>query len=317
MSLFNNVAANLKENLKEATTIASGIKGAVSGISSAVSGVKGAVSGIADSAMELVGDSSFGSALVQGAQGVAMQAASGLVNKYIPASAQKIINTGIGAGKAILSGDWNQAGMELLSSGLIGQLFPGMRGVSAQFAYWGVPTPLFGGISPTEAKRIYDEIKGENLAKKNLWLLEVTSALSGGNLNIPSRFNMFATSIEYTPFTVNGDKVTVGASNVDLVNSCGPVEMNISTLDDQDGSLKRWFAMHHSAAAASDGTVGEPGKYAIRIKIVHSFIEENDMAYADVGLFRTESLSHSLSRREDDLQELQMTFSQLDTFMRA
>ena len=303
MSLFNNVAANLKENLKDVTSIASGIKGAVSGI--------------ADSAMDFVGDSAFGSALVQGAQGVAMQAASGLVNKYVPASAQKIINTGIGAGKAILSGDWDQAGMELLSSGLVGQLFPGMRGLAAQLAYWGVPTPLFGGISPTEAKRIYDEIRGEKLAKKNLWLLEVTSALSGGGLNIPSRFNMFATSVEYTPFTVNGDKVTVGASNVDLVGSCGPVEMNISTLDDQDGSLKRWFALHHSAATASDGTIGEPGKYAIRIKIVHSFIEENDSAYTDIGLFRTESLSHSLSRREDDLQELQMTFSQLDTFMRA
>lgn len=308
MSLYNNVAANLKNLTK------SGSSSVPTSIGSAIS--KG-IGGVAGAATEALGGGSLAKQVVQGAQGVANNYASGLVNKYLPASTQKIVNVGMTAGASLASGDLQGAGMKVISSGLLGQLFPGAKGVLTQAAYWGTPTPLFGGISPTDAKRIYDEMRGEQLAKRNLWLLEVSSNLSGGAYNIPARFNMFATGLEYSPFVCEGDSVKVGGSSVGLVEGSGAVEMQITTYDDANGSLKRWFALHHAAATARDGTVGEPGKYAIRIRVVHSFIEETSGAYEDIGFFRPENLSVSLSRREDDVSELQMTFVQLDTFMRA
>ena len=64
--------------------------------------------------------------------------------------------------------------------------------------------------------------------------------------------------------------------------------------------------------------MGTPAQYAIKIRVVHSFVTtgSNRGGYEDIGLFRPSSLDVSLSRREDGLQEMQMTFSQLDTFMR-
>lgn len=306
MSLYNNVAANLKD-------LSTGSSGGVpTSISSAISSGLGKA---ANGAIEAFGGGSLAKQVVQGAQGVGNSYASGLVNKYLPASSQKIVNVGMSAGVSLASGDVQGAASKVISSGLLGQLFPGARGILAQAAYWGTETPLFGGLSPTDAKKIYDEMRSERLAKQNLWLLEVTSNLSGGVYNIPSRFNLLATGVEYSPFMTEGDVVKVGSSNVGLVESSGPVELQITTLDDQNGSLKRWFALHHAAATARDGTVGEPGKYAITIRIVHSFVEENDSAYEDIGIFRPENLSVSLSRSDDAMAELQMTFVQLDTFM--
>ena len=95
-------------------------------------------------------------------------------------------------------------------------------------------------------------------------------------------------------------------------------ELRLTTIDDQQGTLKRWFAAHHGAAAPRDGTVGVPDSYAITIKVVHAFITRgsNRGGYEDIGMFRPANMALSLSRREDGLEEVQMSFSQLDTFMR-
>lgn len=307
MSLYNNVAKNIKGIGKGESSC-----GFPTSIGSALNS---ATKSAAGAAIEAFGGGDLAKQVVQGAQGLANSYGSGLINKYLPASTQKIINVGMGAGSSLLSGDLQGAASKVISSGILGQLFPAANGILTQAAYWGTETPLFGGLSPMEAKQIYDEIRSEKLAKQNLWLLEVSSNLAGGKFNIPARFNMFATQVEYSPFMTEGDAVKIGSSNVGLVESSAPVELQITTLDDQDGSLKRWFALHHAAATAKDGTVGEPGKYAVKIRVVHSFVEETEGAYEDIGLFRPENLSVSLSRRDDNVVELQMTFVQLDTFM--
>jgi hypothetical protein len=132
------------------------------------------------------------------------------------------------------------------------------------------------------------------------------------------RFNLFATEVEYEPFIVAGEKRRVGGAVIDAVQGAEHVELRLTTIDDQQGTLKRWFAAHHGAAAARDGTVGVPDSYAITIKVVHAFITRgsNRGGYEDVGMFRPANMAVSLSRREDGLEEVQMSFSQLDTFMR-
>jgi len=303
MSLYNNIAEGLSSN------------GLFGSIKSSLNSVLGSAAGTASDAL---GGGKLAKTVTSMGQSMASNAAMNLVNKYVPLRAQRMINVGGGALGDILQGNMEDAGMRLLDSGLLNDLLPGMGGVASQTKFWGAPTPLFGGISPTEAKRIYDEIRGQRLSKKNLWLIEVSSRLKGGAMNDMQRFNLFATEIEYAPFTVSGEKRRVGGALVDAVQGNEAVELRLTTMDDQSGSLKKWYANHHAAVAAEDGTVGVPDAYAITIKVVHSFItrDSNRGGYEDIGLFRPANLDVSLSRREDGLQEVQMTFSQLDTFMK-
>lgn len=301
MSLYSNVAASLSSK---------GLMGSIN------SGINGALGGAVSGAASAMGGGKLATTLADMGGSMASNAAMNLVNKYIPLQAQRGLNIGAGMLGDVMNGDYEGAGMRLLDSGLLNNLFPGMSGVASQAMYWGAATPLFGGISPTEARRIYDGMRGHRLSKKNLWLIEVSSKLMGSSEL--ERFNLFATDVEYAPFTISGEKRKVGGAVVDSVQGGEPVELRLTTMDDQSGSLKKWFAAHHGAAAAEDGTVGVPASYAITIKVVHAFITRgsNRGGYEDIGLFRPANLEFSLSRREDGLQEVQMTFSQLDTFMK-
>ena len=300
MSLYNNIAASLASgNL----------------LGSIRSGISSTVGGAASQAAAALGGGRTVTALGTVGTNVATSAAEKLINDNVSQQAQRLINVGGGAIGDLMHGDWDAAGMRLLSSGLLNQFFPGASGIASQMAYWGTPTPLFGGISPAEAKAIYDRLRGEPLSKKNLWLIETVSSPLHGD--IAERFNLFATEIEYTPYTVAGEKRKVGGSTIDVVQGTEPTELRITTLDDQTGTLRRWFKGQHSAVAAGDGTVGVPSDYLIKFKIVHSFITSTSNAggYEDIGQFRPVSMDLSLSRREDGLQEIQMTFTQLDSFM--
>ncbi|MOA49877.1 hypothetical protein D3C78_1728180 [compost metagenome] len=99
------------------------------------------------------------------------------------------------------------------------------------------------------------------------------------------------------------------------MQSSEAVELRITTLDDRAGSLKRWFENHAAAVAARDGTVGVPANYAITFTIQHAFVGDAK-GFEGKGLYRPVSYEVGLSRREDALEEIQMTFTQLDTFMR-
>ncbi len=300
MSLYDNVAESLSNQ---------GLTGSVR------SGLDSVLGRVAAPAVKAMGGGNLARTVTGIGQSMASNAAMNLVNKYVPIRSQYAINTGAGMVGDLMHGNWDAAGMRLLSSGLLDKLLLGISGAASQTLYWNMPTPLFGGISPTEAKRIYDDMRGQRLSKKNLWLIEVSSRLQG---DASQRFNLFATDIEYAPCTIVSEKRKVGGAVVDSVQGSEPVELRMTTLDDQSGSLKKWFVAHHHAAASHDGTVGVPAHYAIRIRIVHAFItaSSNRAGYENVGLFRPASIELGLSRRENGLQEVQMTFSQIDTFMR-
>ncbi len=178
-------------------------------------------------------------------------------------------------------------------------------------------TPCLGGVTPREAREIFQRMSGQNYAKKNLWMLEISSRLNSGQQNIPDLFNLFATNVSYTP-TISGDATKIGAANYDSLQGIEPVELSITTYDDREGTLKKWFSAHMSAAVASDGTVSEPDTYAITVKILHSYVNRKttESQYENIGLFRPVSMELSLDRHEDGFEEISMQFAQLDTFMR-
>ncbi|MCK9394246.1 MAG: hypothetical protein M0Q44_01480 [Methylobacter sp.] len=299
MSIYDDAANALsKKNIANALR---------DGVSSSLSGISGGVT-------DALGGSAFGKAVSNIGTSMASNAAAGLANKYIPASMQRMATTGFGALGDVMSGNLDNAGVRLLDSGMLSEFLPGMAGIGAQARFFGTPTPLFGGISPAEAKQIYQEMRSINFCRKNLFLIEVSSRLLG---DISSRFNMFVVDLDYSPMTITGEKRKIGAAHIDLVNSSDPVELKITTMDDTDGFVKEWFRVHHAATASSDGTVGLPIEYAIKIKVVHGFITQgsNYGGYQDLGLFRVADLSVSHSRREDALQEVSLSFVQMDTFM--
>ncbi|MDF0607082.1 hypothetical protein HZU77_015760 [Neisseriaceae bacterium TC5R-5] len=305
MSLYNNIADKL------ASQAGSGFS-----MDSLLGGF------IGDAATQLsraVGGGALAAKAINLGAGIATQAATGLVNQHLSLRTQHQLGQGLGVLNDLLRGDWDSAGGRLLDSRVLSQLFPGMLGsLATQAAYWGQPTPLFGGISPAEAKRRYEAMLGESLCRQNLYLLEISSPLSAASE--AHRFNLFTTSIDYSPFQLAAEKHKVGGAVLDSVQGCEAVELSLTTMDDQAGSLKRWFAAHHGAAVARNGTVGVPADYAMTIKIVHGSVTPESRyggGYEDIGLFRPNTLEMRLSRQEDTVQELQMTFSQLDTFMRA
>jgi len=298
VSLFNKTSDSLVKS------------GGLGSLTSGVSGLLGKGSSALTSAL---GGGPLAAATVGIGEVMVGNAVQGAINQNIPAVVRNGLNVGGGIVGDLMQGNWQEAGLRALDSGLIDGLFPDNGGARSQARYWGSRTPLFGGITPKEAKAIYEASRAERFAKKNLWLLEVTNAAGVTE----GKFNLFATEVEYAPFTITGEKRRVGAAMVDAVTGGEAVELRITTMDDADGTLKKWFALQSELVEHRDGTVGVPADYKIGIRVMHGVISSTQrVAYEDKGLFRAAGIEYALSRREDGMQELQMSFTQLDTFMK-
>lgn len=251
-----------------------------------------------------------------GVAGIGSNAAMGLLNKYVPGNVQKALNVAGGVLGNIQAGRFDDAALGLINAGLLDKLIPGSSGAAAQLRYWGTPTPFMAGVSPKEALQIHDALRNLGVAKKNHWLLEISSAVQGG---VSEPFNLLAVEADFSPITTTADKKKIGSATLDLAQSSEPVELRLTTMDTRLGFVKRWFDAQSSLVTAADGTVGVPARYAVKIKVVHSFItrESDGGGYFTLGLYRPANMEVSLSRRESALEEVQLTFSQLDTFMAA
>jgi len=261
-----------------------------------------------------LGGGKLGKAIAQRANNTVRYRTADALNQYLPLHRQQLIDSSAQALADLANGDWQGAGERLLD-----HMRPELSGRKQQNAFWNTPASGFAGLAPKHALRLYQQQRSLIPLKKNLWLLEITSALAAGAADIPDRFNLLALELDYSPFVIVGDKKRPGAAVVDAVHGQEAVELRLTCLDDEAGNLKHWFAAHHGAMVARDGTVGVPAEYAVRIKIVYGAVTRAHEAnrYHDLGLFRPVSLESSLSRREDAPAELQMSFTQLDTFMRA
>lgn len=293
MSLYNELAKSMGSG----------------GLLSALSGMIGqGQSALSSSIGNALGGGSFGQAVGGYAGNAFGTAANNLVNRHISPEMANRFDAGFGLVGDISRGDWNSAGMRLLD------VFPGISGIQAQGQYRGCATPVVGGISISQAQQIIEESRASRRAQKNLFLVEVSSQLMG---DFSHTFNMFCTGLDFAPITLSGQRHTIGSASADSLTQSEAVELNITTYDDEQGTIRRWMQKHAEAAAPSDGTVGVPGRYAIRFKMVHAFItrESNKGGYEEIGLFRPQNLAVSMNRSGDEAEERQLTFTQLDTFM--
>lgn len=179
---------------------------------------------------------------------------------------------------------------------------------------------LLGGISLSEARRIAAEVQSTNYAKKNLWYLEIGDwePVPGGE-DISHVFNLFATDVSYTPWTIASDPKNIGMGVMDSPTSSERAEIRITTYDDARGTIKSWFDAKCAKVAHADGTLGLPVEYLVTMIVAHSAIDEIGGAlfgsFKERYVVRPSSVEYELSRTEDGLQQIQMTFTQFDTFM--
>lgn len=297
MSLFDKISA-------------AGASGNVLG--QADSAIRSGASELGEQVGSIAGGGKLANAVSKAGASMGSRAVSRAVNSHIPSNMRNAINSGADSLSQIANGDVEGGILTALESGLAGDALGGLLGAQAsQGRYWSGANMLYGGITPSEAKRIFQEAVDTKRAKKNLFLLTVQSALAG---DFSHEFNLFCTDIDRGPSEVSGSKVRAGSAQMDTLTQAEPVVLRITTMDDRAGTLKRWFEAHIAAVAAQDGSFGVPADYSIVFNVQHAFV-------GDVGGFtgrvlcRAQSYEVSLSRREDALEELQMTFTQLDTFM--
>lgn len=214
---------------------------------------------------------------------------------------------------------------KLLTGGADGLIGAGLDALFERFGINGTtlptgvqdkPSQLIGGITMAEARRRFEEhidTVGDP-AKKNLWCLRVRNIKGGTPLDI----NLFAMDVSYAAFQVQGDAVPIGSGSFDNVTNSERREMRVTTMDDQAGTVKLWFAERHARMCHAEGTFGLPIDYVFRVDVLHAYIDEEvdgaARGWLDSYIMRPGSMDHDLSRREDGIQEVQMTFVQWDTF---
>lgn len=304
MSLYNNVSDSLLS------------RGLVGSLNAAVTGALGATG---DAVSNALGGGRVAQAVTKATSSAAAQVATKALNKAIPPKLRGQLDTFGRVSGSAMTGDWEGAAMYAIEGGVLDGLMGSLGGFAKQERYRGKKTPMLGGASLSEVQRVHNEVMAANHVRKNLFFIEVSSYAEG---DISEVFNLLCVDVDYAPFQVRADKQAVGGAMLDLAQGQEAVEMRFTTYDNGNGDLKRFFARHHARVAARDGTVGLPAQYALHIKIVDGIVGGGNSVsstyggYTDEGLFRVTSLEKSMSRREQALQELQLSFSQLDTFMK-
>lgn len=150
------------------------------------------------------------------------------------------------------------------------------------------------------------------------------AAASGGLVSVSSvsdmalsSFDLLCTDVSYTN-ALAGDHIQVGATFMDTPTGRSPTSMQITTMDDEAGTIKKWFEAKMRQVAHPDGTVGLPGEYVLTIEVVHAVPldgGQQSMAYSVKKNLRADQMQLDLSRRDQGLEEVALTFSEVDPFL--
>lgn len=179
---------------------------------------------------------------------------------------------------------------------------------------------LWGGVTFDEYRANFVRAASVKHSWKNLFHVQIaertavpeSAALSDGFIN------MLALDVSLSPFTLPGESVPIGSANMDRLASSERVEVRMTTMDDERGSIKRWFMSKCAQATRKDGTFGLPSDYLMVLTITHmasARTERSDPRLSQAFLVRPSNIDLELSRRAPELEELPLSFVEFDTFM--
>lgn len=165
---------------------------------------------------------------------------------------------------------------------------------------------------PEKAK--YREYIALSRVRKNHFIIQISNPKVG---DFSKRLNLFATDVDLNPMNLSGDKQKIGGTFVDTPTGAEATEIRITTMDDKLGTIKNWFEGVSSLVVSADGTFGVPADYAVTISVLHGVVDGQVMsnAFVNKGLYRPSNYEVQLSRREQAMQEVTLTFTQIDPFM--
>ena len=280
---------------------------------------------------------------------------AGQIAQRIPMSQLPMVRHGARAINDLLHGDIAGALNEAVNAGVLNRLFDHAGIAVGEYDRFNSKTEYLAYKSLFEHEQLLDAHVNMRLGKKNLFLIEFSdeasslaaSGLMGGvsgmggmanaalnvglgyllgnqptsspatGTGLTSVFNLLAADVSYSAIGIEGDKVKLGSSVADRITGATATEVRVTTFDDENGTIKRWFKAKASQAAHSDGTVGVMSDYLLRMRILHSFVDDeaNQGGFEETLLLRPNTIEHELSRREQAVSEFTMTFTQIDTFM--
>lgn len=179
--------------------------------------------------------------------------------------------------------------------------------------------PLLGGMSLREAKQLQREAAQTRYARKNIFSIVLEDPNPPPNCDdVAYLFGFFATDVAFGPNTITSEPKQTGTAVMDSVSGTERTELRITTYDDTQGSIKRWFDGKCAQIAHSDGTVGLPVEYLIKLSIMQGAVDDLSAALCGAMLaeyvVRPASCELEYARSEDQLQQVQLTFAQFDTF---
>jgi hypothetical protein len=209
------------------------------------------------------------------------------------------------------------------------------------------PAPLWGGITSLGAKTMHELMQTIPLSRKNLFHVSIRSlkqpkaktAGSNAKDGNPSFFdkaktsamsvmgdtrrgeyliNLLALDVAFTPNTITGDDTPIGSSVIDNVTGTGRTEMQITTMDDATGSIKRWFEGKCAQIANSDGTFGVPADYLVEITVKSmDVLNLLPSAFTKEYKYTMRPVSAQLNyaRGEQAMETIQLSFTQFDTHL--
>jgi hypothetical protein len=190
----------------------------------------------------------------------------------------------------------------------------------ANLYFQSMRNPLLGGITPEAASRMAEEVQSTAYSKKNLFFVEIRDwNPPAGMEDISKKFNMFAVDISLGARTITSEAKPIGMGSMDVVNGIDPSEIRVTTYDDANGTVKKWFEAKYKQIAHPDGTVGVPADYLIGFNVIQSAIDDEVMAlfggHKTEMILRPAGIETEMSRSEDNMEQVVMTFHKFDTFM--
>lgn len=269
------------------------------------------------------GDASgFGGAVGSAAATIGM----GMVKSRLPAGVGPKLDALGNAISFATDGDWQGAAASVVNAGVFNDRLPWLDNVAAFLWNASHNSRAMGGVSPPKARQIMQESLETHFAKKNLFLISIKQSLGPAGF-VP--LNMFVTDVSYAPITITADAKKIGSAVIDQPNGTEAVEIRLTTMDDEAGTIRRWFDTLAANVVHPNGTFGVPSSYLVKIEVLHSFVTEDSEAFwlaqqrdrtksrsawKKDGWFRPVSLESELSRKDGGPEEFALVFHQYDTY---
>jgi hypothetical protein len=290
-------------------------------LSSAANSLSGAASGAFDRVTGAVG-SAGAAGMLAGAAGTI---GTGILKSRLPPGVGPAVSAVINAGGKVKAGDLIGAARGILNSGVFTAKLPWLDGAAATAGFMMDRSRAMGGVTPLEAQRIMKQSLETNFARKNLFIVTImeqpiaqSNVATGSGLQF---FNLFVLDVSYSPITITAEQHKVGSAVLDQPNGSEAIELRITTMDDEHGSIRRWFGALSARVTNQDGTFGLPASYLTKISVTHSFVTDDSashwlngqMPLSETSYFRPVSIESELSRKDDALEEFTLVFHQFDT----